>query len=577
MIDFDKITFKKPFFSGQGKEIQKILGLDSETLTDGAPFMFCLSDGSTFTLDDLPQVLFDSPENIRNYACWNLKFDSGSLLQKLPPEKKDSLRIWGDVEYNGYKYKYIPHKYLNIKYGKVTVHIWDLMQYFNSSLDNAAWKYLQRRKLQIETKTFTPAYVKKNHNKIRRYCIRDAVLVSELYQYLKAGLNEMKIKPSKLYSVAYLAQQYVKQESHIVSLWRFWKRYNDLVKFAYAAYSGGKFEIYKRGTFNGYLYDINSAYSSELAGLYDIKLAKVEHSVIPVKEASYGFLKVVIDNGDGKPLPMPYMEKSLCTYPAGTFPAYITLNEYLYLLKIKVKVQVLDGWYLIINQKRTQWKTLYNNLYLEKQKAKGKDDRKYNICKLLGNGYYGKLIQRIEQPDGTYKAGISFNPIYAATITANIRVKMTALTALLGESCLAVHTDSVLSLKPLPEAFLSPKMGDLELKAYGSGVLINCGIYEISGHNATRGVYVDKSFSWSEYLKTQGKKQIVQIPQVITRSWYYANKLNDNSLTNVFTDGEKSLDLNHEKKRIWHEKINAQKLLNGCYESFPRFVSKLCF
>ena len=91
------------------------------------------------------------------------------------------------------------------------------------TLDSAAKKYLNKSKIDIETKTFSKRYVKNNFEKIKKYCIQDANLTLELANYLLDKLEEFGITASKVYSCASISFQYFCEQKAITTVWRYWK------------------------------------------------------------------------------------------------------------------------------------------------------------------------------------------------------------------------------------------------------------------------------------------------------------------------------------------------------------------
>ena len=166
-FDFDKIVYRRPFYTSGKRYIKEVIGLDSETLTSGRPFLFCTSLGDSFTSADVPGIFFGRKYRGKNLVCYNLKFDSGSLLYNLPLENLDELREKTFTIYDGYHYTYIPHKLLRIRKGKNAVSFWDIFGFYKTSLDKAAKKHLGVGKTDIETKRFTLAYIKSNLDKIK--------------------------------------------------------------------------------------------------------------------------------------------------------------------------------------------------------------------------------------------------------------------------------------------------------------------------------------------------------------------------------------------------------------------------
>lgn len=571
-FDFDAVHYKKPHFHKTTRGIDSVIGFDTEAYRDGKTFMFCTSAGDVFKPADIPEQLFSRSYRNEQFGVWNLKYDSGAILHDLSPSARTRLRTQGKVNHNGFNYSYIPHKMLRIARKKNAVTFWDINNFYHSKLETAAEKYLGSHKKELDPKLFTRAYVKKNWSVISDYCLQDSHLVAELYQYFLKGLESIDLVPSNLYSTASVAFHYFKHNCKIIDVYRYWKYYKNVLRFACESYNGGKFEMYRRGRFEGVSYDINSAYPYEMANLLDISKAVVIRSDKYVSEASYGFVRCFIDNTECRHLSNSLKIGQLNIYPAGTFNTTITMQEYDYLKSIKVPVKILDGYWLLIQDKQRPYYKVVTHLYKMKNYYKTRDPRLYMIYKIMLNSFYGKMAQLIGQPDGSIKAGQAWNPIYASVITANVRIRLAQLTHEFGKDIYAVHTDSVITGRDVPKSYLGKRLGLWQKEDEGDGVIIACGIYSIGDKNKFRGIDVTKKTRWIPLLKKNGRTDKIKLRKQLVTSWVEANFRHKDECTNLFEMKSRTLDLNCDSKRIWLERTDAEKLLNGYQYSIPHVI-----
>jgi len=569
-FDFDKIVYRKPFLRSGSRYIKDVIGLDSETLLSGKPFIFCTSLGDSFTLNDIPEIFFTRKYRGKNIVCYNLKFDSGSLLYKLPLDTLNELREKNETEFEGYRYSYIPHKLLRIGKGKNSVSFWDIMGFFKMSLDNASKKYLNDNKQHVETKKFHIDYVRANLDKLKEYCIKDSRLTRNLCLFLLNKLHVIKLYPNTLYSTASISFQYFKQNSHIVTSWDLWENNRDVLRYACNSYYGGKVEVTSRGSFTGYEYDINSAYASEIANLASIKDCRVRHKAKYDKEAIYAFYRVYINDLRGIAHSIVVKVKNLNIYPVGSFYAYITKNELEYLYSNNVDVKIIDAYHLYTDVLIYPYRETVKKLQQIKEEYKTKDKFVSEIAKLCNNSFYGKMCQLIEDYEGNLNAGIGWNPVYAATITANVRLKVCEIQNTFKQDCLSVHTDAVITTRELPIKYIGDGLGAMLLKRKGSGIMIMSGMYKLSDKNAYRGFKMPKSFDWSDKLSEMRDSSKVSLTFTEAKSWITAVVQKKLDEINRFTDNTKELDLNSENKRIWLRKTNARLLLTELEQSLPK-------
>jgi len=614
---FDKIDYHYMGLNSPGTEITLLTGFDTEADDTGRPFLFCFGTGEYFSFCDIITKIWNSQFINKHYCVWNLKYDSGAILYHLPegsvqtdPDgnvisyEPGKIELWtknfthytfiSDYAEITVRLDYIPHKYLKISKGRDYIIFWDICQFYQSSLDNAAEKYLGENKIKIETKTFTDRYIKKNIKKIIAYCLRDSLLTSRLGMYFLGKLSEFGIRATALYSPASLSFRYFQDQGEIIDVKRYWKYHPDLLKFAMDAYEGGKFEITSRGSFSGFEYDIVSAYPYEIANLADIDLARVVVSKKFQKNAHYGFIRCKCEiYGDCFP-PCGLLIDNTRVYAIGSYFICITLAEYNYLIEIGAKITIINAYWLIIKHIRYPYRKTINKLFKLKSEYKNNDLMLYQLSKLMMNSFYGKMAQMIEDWQGNIKAGISWNPIYAAIITANVRVKVSRIQNRLKNKCLAVHTDSVVVTEPFEtDMDHDGKLGNFELvkDAQGAGILIACGCYQIGectgfkgfdprvnpycancvdfNHHSCRGHFDD----WRAILTRY--KKLYKIPYSVLRveSWIEAVSKGHFDRVNLFQTMPKNIDLNADIKRVWNNpKMNAGNFLKKLVHSEPRIV-----
>lgn len=579
--DFDRVVYLDPRRALKDDRpcIENIIGLDTEAYTDGQPFMICTSLEKTHTPDEIPDVFFSNPDYINvNFMCYNIKYDSGAVLYHLPLHALKKLWEYGSVKYPPYRYKYIPHKALRIYKGKLFVTFWDIAQYYRTSLDNAASKYLGAQKIKIRTKRFTRKYVKRYWRSISRYCIQDAKLTRDLSLYFVNKLLQFGITPTTLYSSASISFKYYCNNSRIVTVWKYWNNYRDLLKFACDAYEGGKFEVTARGHFTGYEYDLTSAYPYEVRNLVDIRNAQYLRASDYQKNAIYGFLRVKIENPGGVHLPCGVMLKqNVRIYPAGTYYLTITKEEYDYICTLPdVKISIIDGVWLFVNSIRYPYRKPTDYLFSIKDQYKNKDIMLYNNSKIALNGFYGKCVQAVEILTKNDKrkllAGAGWNPIYGAIITANTRIKVTHIQNLFKQDCYAVHTDSVILKNPLPSKIPQNGIGKFEYVTKGDGYLIACGLYQIAEQCAFKGFRPEsRSETWKSLLYKYRDKKSITYKVKKVESWIEAMAKNhDKSTINVFETTKKVIDFNADIKRKWSKPFKGKDFLNSFENSLPR-------
>jgi len=596
---FDKLVYSRPFLQSKPRPLKKIVGFDSETLIDGSPFMFCTSYADVFSPKDLPAVFFTPKYTGSNFVLYNMRFDAGAILRvclshrtmfelwqkgTLEIEEKGKNVLLPDIDQDGYIYKYIPHKQLKIIRGKERVTFWDISQFYQSSLDAAARKYLNREKLSIATKHFTQKYVNRFHKAIARYCIQDAVLTRDLALHFIGKLKSFKIQVSNLYSCASISYQYfLKKAVKIVTVYDLYRYHPALIKLACDAYEGGKFEVTSRGHFSHvFEYDIVSAYPAEISRLLDLSDAEISYSPQYQPLASYGFIQCKVYNVPYRHLPCGLKDKrtrGVRIYPAGEYYTVITKREYEYLLSLGVRVEIVAAAWVFIPRKRYPYKNIISGprgLFSIKDLYKKTDPALYHNVKVIMNGYYGKTAQVTELADGTLRAGAAWNPIHAAEITANTRIAICRMQNVLGPDCLAVHTDSVVSLREIPPEAVSKALGSFSYEREGAAWLIACGMYQIGDAAdgcAFKGFNPDHGVTWKDILTQYARYRRIPYRDLHVESWIEAMAKNHTpEVINIFARRKKVIDLNCDTKRVWLHDFKAGDFLEKSEESMPKFI-----
>jgi hypothetical protein len=621
-----------------------MVGFDSEASTTGRPFIFGFGDGRHCLPSDL-LITLEKYYIGTDFAVWNLKYDAGAVLYLMPkggkhvkvkklsyadltdeenqifhqPGKKkyfyrDNNGDLYDWDYTAYtfvpgkielweknsthwsylnhknqiitiKVEYIPHKLLKLTWGKgEVIKFWDICQFFESSLDVAAQRYLGEGKGAIATKSFTRKFVAKHFNKIKKYCIRDAWLTQRLGNYLLEKLSTFGIRATSLYSSASLSFRYFQDHGPIIGIKGYWKNHPEAVKMAIDAYGGGKFEISARGAFtNGYEYDIVSAYPYELSMLKDITFAKVVINSRYEKDADYGFIRCKVEIYGDVAVPCGLLINNTRVYAIGSYYITITKNEYDYMLTLGVRISIIKATWLFIENVTYPYRDTVNTLFALKHEYKKKDAAIYQIIKICLNGFYGKMAQVIKDYKDNHNAGVAFNPFYAAVITANCRIRVAQMQNRFKKECLAVHTDSIILTKPLPESELSSELGGWEHVVTAPGVLVACGCYQIGNVAGFKGFEPeykkDKETgkkiydTWFDILNRYRRRKFLPSKTLRVESWVEAVAKGHFNKINLFQNIPKKISLNADIKRVWKkDDMKAGDYLKNLYHSKPRVI-----
>ena len=526
----------------------EVIGIDSEAYEDGKTFMFCTSSNDVITPDKIPHIFFNRKYRGCNFTVWNLKYEIGAIIQNLPIENIKELQSTDTTTYNGYTYRTIVNKFLSIRKGKNSIHFYDMQPFYKMSLDNAAKKYLNDSKIEVETKTFSHEYVKENWDMLAEYCIKDALLTKQLSDRIIKTFEHFGVFPRKLFSTAYVSWQYFSRKCPYVHVKYYYDNNKEILNYAMNSYAGGKFEVTRKGAGYYYLYDIVSAYPYEISNLVDTRLMQCIKSKRYQKSAIYGFIHCIINIPFEISNPSPIKVHGLNFYPVGTVDKVITKQEYDYFKRHGVDVEIISAWWMFRTKKEYPYREEIHRLV----KLKGEYEQagkmlEYNTIKIFLNSLYGKFQQVIKQR-GILRAGAAWNPIYSSVITANCRIRMSEFQHL-HKNVVAVHTDSIITTEKLDYQDTT-KLGAMGYEGEGEGIVLGVGIYQVGKKSRFRGF--DTGTPLIDLIPSKGKTLILSKQKAFSwREVAHRNMHIDN--INKFELLDKKLKVNFDTKRMWED------------------------
>lgn len=574
-VDLSQIDYRCFPYNRQVKHLESIhpLGIDTEANRLGKCFMICTSRGDVFSPSEFPGCLFSRKYRGQSFVCYNLKYDMGAFLQRLPLENLQELRECDRCEHNGYRYQVIGYKCLTIRRGKNSVHFYDMLSFYGTSLGEAAKNFLGEHKIDLDPKLFNDFYIEVNRLEIAKYCIQDAVLVEQLADVMIKRFESYGIKVRKLYSIAYISYQYFRTHTPYVVVKRYWQKSREVLEYALKAYNGGKFEVTKKGPGYYYEYDIVSAYPAEIRNLIDISWARVVRSNKYRKEAIYGFLKIKISIPFDVFTTTVVKRSGVNCYMVGKYETYITKQEYEYLTAAGCEIQILEGFWIHCDNKQYPYRKEIDRLVDLKARFKKEGrDLDYHTVKILMNSFYGKMLQLVRKGE-RYEATSCWNPIYGTVITANTRI-MVSNRQQIDSSIVAVHTDSVLSTEPL-DISAKADLGTFIPQEQGQGVILGAGIYQVGNKVKFRGLHGETRLT--EIV--QHANPSLKLDYIHAYTWKeIAFHGWPTDWINRFDTLEKTIDINFDQKRLWLDDWHSwDQVMQRNVDSLPLIYAPYLF
>ena len=260
-------------------------------------------------------------------------------------------------------------------------------------------------------------------------------------------------------------------------------------KLAYECYHGGWIEAMKLGHFDDvYDYDLSSAYPSEADSLLSCNgdCGYWVDSVDFVSDAYYGFCRCKIRLDLLIPFsPIMMRVRSVMSKsgrwpirsvrnPVGVWEGWLTKEEIEFIVKNWLgDVEILEGVWFIPTRYHHPYHDLVSRLREVRRRGEKRGDvLMKNLGKLTAAAIQGKMMQSF-MARGKRMVGNAMNPVYAASLTARVRLRVAEVAMEDWEHILMVIVDGILSSRPLPV----PKQW--KLAHVGECVIANHGDYSI--------------------------------------------------------------------------------------------------
>lgn len=583
-IDLSRV-FQPPHTPKWGKD-KSINAFDFET-HEGQPFLLSAAyekNGPVLYPENGPRKLTGEEifsvltnRNNRNAlnVWFNLDFDADVAVSTiLDKEELTHLMLSGNVETDTHKITYIPSKFLKISddNGHSYTH-YDIAQFFYASLDNAVDEWLDTKKFTelVETPLFgslnpervievieasentqwadvpiskgdkwTKAhawdYITKHYTKIRKYAQQDAIITRKLWDKAVSVGESLDVPMGKPFSTGYLAESYLNnylgQKPGMGP--------NEMRKLAWKAYSGGRFEIIKRGYIGEVSGpDINSAYPFVLSHLPDPKTLTWKSPRNPtindITNADYGFVRATVSTDTTRPI-QPFAIKmkgndktekgGKLKYPSLQQQELTTIKpifELAYNEGYLTNYDIHEVWLGYENLSTKYPFTFVNDLYKERKQYEANGQYKTALwLKIVLNSMYGKTCQTTPKREKiedktvtledyqtfvsdlqlppeirdtfetgiieTLEAGSWFNPFLASYITGMTRLELhkRILEYNLEYDTVMLATDSLMiEQEPFEKSnfaddLVKKGLGNWDYDYQGKAIVIGAGIYQIN-------------------------------------------------------------------------------------------------
>lgn len=433
------------------------------------------------------RMLCEAPQDAI-HVIYSGVYDFVMMIKSLPEEIRVRL-LHSERTYIGqYNVQYFRGKWLSIKdrTSGVRVVLYDVFSFFGCSFVKACREYLpetykdtldQIEQMKLKRATFTEIGTTE-----QAYMKQELDMLVMLAETLRARLAAVDIHPAKWHGPGAIA-------STVLRSWRISEaRGNYSERFrrnAENAYYGGRFQQFKRGTYEGtvYEYDIRSAYPSAMVHLPDLSEVKwfntkrIDNNAPINKYALYRIDNSKHDTGNVHGNHPWRRSDGSIFYPRWT-------NGWYWGIEVPQELAwcVKEMWEPYGDGLHARPFARVQNMYDDRRDLKAAGRPEQLAYKLALNSFYGKLAQskgaRRDAITGEWRLPSFHEPVWAGWITAYARSRINAIIQQYPNAVIAAETDAVFTTEPL-KLDLGTGLGQWEEQTFDGIMYIQSGVYYI--------------------------------------------------------------------------------------------------
>ena len=511
----------RPFMTWDGEGITYVDGEPQAYVLFGASCAEYIMGERLTTLEclDLIMRVEDMYPHVIHVG-FSFKYDVEMILCDLPLRHWHRLRSHGVVKWNRYRITYHPGKRFTVsrwdesRMQRTTATIYDVWGFFQSSFVTACKTWLDPHELstieQVEAgkaKRGTFSY-DELETYVLPYWQAELWLLARLVNRLRQRLTEAGVLPSSWHGPGAIATKIYGDEKirgHMRRVQRDCVNDSDIHiqglpegvnEAAQYAYSAGHFERFMIGHHEGpvYQYDINSAYPAAISTLPSLRDGEWEHSVSPnFDHRVFGMWRIEFDCWSADRVsyafPLFYRDERRCvSYPLTVQGWYWTPEAAL--VAGRKDARITEAWTWHPHGVPKYPFAFVSEMYAQRQQWKAEGNPAEKALKLALNSLYGKMAQRAGWQD---KQPLPrFHQLeWAGYVTSYTRAVLYRAMNMAGPGLIAVETDAVFSINPLPKLPISKQLGEWDLTQHEWITYLASGTYWTDSKSAYRGLDPD--------------------------------------------------------------------------------------
>jgi hypothetical protein len=464
--------------------------------------------GGQLTYQQCLPLLFDSPKNA-NHVIFAGTYDVTMMFRDCIQRNAIMSAQW--VTVGQYRLRFLKGKSLTVKdtLSGESRTLYDVFSFFGTSFVKACTEYLSLddeidgRSIRsildgVDSMKMQRAEFTGITPEVRDYMTTELTLLVMLCDNLRERLAAVDIHPTRWHGPGAIASTVLKD--YQINDYRNLDCPSDLNRAAECAYYGGRFEMFKRGTYIGrvYQYDIRSAYPYAMTHLPSVDGEWFHYERERVKD---DYALYLVRRRD-LPKAVPFRDE----YGTILFPNWC----YGWYWGIELPKGIIAQEAFVPASATGYPFQFVSEMYDRRARLKAEGKPEQLALKLALNSLYGKLAQS----KGAAWNGKRWNkptyhePLWAGYITAYTRSMIQGAIALAGmDNVIAAETDAVFSTVPL-DLDIGTGLGQWECTEYDGIKYIQSGVHctlkDGKWSYKTRGLTMRKSTSetqiWDDLL-----------------------------------------------------------------------------
>ena len=448
------------------------------------------------------------------HVSYGFDYDVSNIIKDLPWRCIAALHKFNRTIWRGYQIEHVPHKWLRVRYGHVSIRIFDVHSFFGKSLIGALeeWTIGPFADSVSQTSVLTSVCAPLVPPITQMVFMSEQITVEvfkrlrsdftwadieSIRQYMRLELKYTKILMGRLreslLSVGYsirswhgpgaLANAAIRRHGIRDCFGSTPLHIQNAARFAFVA---GRFEGVLGGRIGKvYSADINSAYPyycSQLPNLARGDWRRVS-TYAPGKFGVYRIAYKALGHNAYRLHPLPYRDnRGNVTWPAKVTGWYWNPEADLVFNNPDIwpgEATLLEGWVFDEydeNDRPFAWIVDYYNQRRDLKKA---GDPAEKVIKLIINSIYGQLAQRTGWNKKERTAPRNHKLEFAGWITSSCRAAAYRVGIRCGVDLVSIDTDGVYSRSPFDWLAHSKELGQWELEEYEDSVFWQSGIYAL--------------------------------------------------------------------------------------------------